>query len=86
MKSMEIAKEAIKRQFDKKRRNPQGLKAGDNMWLEAKNIHSNRSLKKLDQKKYRPFRISKDISQRIFQLELLEGWIIHNVFNENLLT
>ena len=27
--------------FDKKRQNPQGLKIGDNMWLEAKNIHSN---------------------------------------------
>jgi len=22
----------------------------------------------------------------VFQLELLEGWIIHNVFNKNLLT
>ena len=38
----------MKRQFDKKRQNSQGLKAGDNMWLEAKNIHSNRLLKKLD--------------------------------------
>jgi len=31
MKSMEIAKEIMKRQFDKKRQNPQGLKTGDNM-------------------------------------------------------
>jgi len=28
---MKIAKEAMKRQFDKKRWNPQGLKIGDNM-------------------------------------------------------
>jgi len=28
----------------------------------------------------------KDIGQEAFQLELLEGWIIHNVFNEDLLT
>jgi len=28
----------------------------------------------------------KDIGQEVFQLELLEGWIIHNVFNEDLLT
>ena len=40
-KLIEIAKEAIKRQFNKKRQNPQELKAGDNMWLEAKNIHLN---------------------------------------------
>ena len=55
------------------------------MQLEA-NIHSNRPSKKLDQKKYRSFRISKNIGQGEFQLELLERWIIHNVFNEDLLT
>jgi len=43
-------------------------------------------LKKLDQKRYRPFRISKDIGLGAFQLELPEGWMIYNVFNEDLLT
>ena len=62
------------------------MKIGDNMWLENKNIHSNRPSKKLDQKRYRPFRISKDIGLGVFQLELPEGWMIHNVFNEDLLT
>ena len=47
-KSIEIAKEAMKWQFDKKRRNLQELKAGDNIWLEAKNIYSNRPSKKLN--------------------------------------
>jgi len=56
------------------------------MWLKAKNIHSNRSSKKLDQKRYGLFRILKDIGQGVFQLELPEGWMIHNVFNEDLLT
>jgi len=60
-KSMKIAKEAIKRQFDKKRRNLQELKVKENMWLEAKNIYLNRPSKKLDQKRYRPFKILKDI-------------------------
>jgi len=40
----------------------------------------------LDNKRYGPFKISKDISSGAFQLELLEGWMIHDVFNENLLT
>jgi len=31
------------------------------------------------------FRISKDIGLEAFQLGLLNGWMIHNVFNENLL-
>jgi len=35
-KAMEEAQKNIKKQFDKKRRNPQGLKVGDNMWLEKK--------------------------------------------------
>ena len=61
MKSMEIAKKTMKRQFDKKRQNPQGLKTGDNVWLKAKDIYSNKSSKKLNQKRYRLFKISKNI-------------------------
>jgi len=47
-KAMGMAKEMMKRQFDEKRQNTQGLKEGDDIWLEAKNIHSNRPSKKLD--------------------------------------
>ena len=76
----------MKKQFDKKRRNLQELQEGENVWLEAKNIHSNRLSKKLDQKRYRPFKILKVIGQEAFQLKLPEGWMIHNMFNEDLLT
>ena len=34
-----MAKEVMKKQFDKKRQNLQDSKKEDNMWLEAKNIH-----------------------------------------------
>ena len=37
--SMDIVEKAMKKQFDKKRRNLQGLKVGNNMWLESNNIH-----------------------------------------------
>ena len=40
-KVMDEAQRSMKKQFDKKRRNPQGLKVGDHVWLENKNIHSN---------------------------------------------
>ena len=60
-KSIEIAKEAMKKQFEKKRWNPQGLKEGDNMWFKAKNIYSNWLLKKLNKKQYGPFKILKNI-------------------------
>ena len=46
----------------------------------------NRPLKKLDQKRYRSFRISKNIGLEAFQLELPEEWMIYNMFNEDLLT
>ena len=38
---MEEAQKNMKRQFDKKRQNPQGLKVEDNIWLKNKNIQSN---------------------------------------------
>ena len=38
---MESAQDVMKKQFNKKRQKPQGLKEGDNVWLEAKNIYSN---------------------------------------------
>ena len=83
---MEEAQRSMKKQFDKKRRNPQGLKVGDHMWLENKNIHLNQPSKKLDNKRYGPFKISKDIGSGAFEQELPEGWMIHNIFNKNFLT
>jgi len=83
---MEEAQKNMKKQFNKKRRNPQGLKVGDHVWLDNKNIHLNRPSKKLDNKRYGPFKILKDIGLGAFELELPEGWMIHNVFNEDLLT
>ena len=71
--AIEEAQKNIKKQFDKKRRNPQELKVGDNVWLENKNIHLNRSSKKLDNKRYRPFKILKDVGLGAFELELPEG-------------
>ena len=83
---MEEAQKNMKQQFDKKRRNPQGLKVGNYVWLENKNIQSNQPSKKFDNKRYGPFRIAKDIGLEAFQLDLPEEWMIHNVFNEDLLT
>jgi len=40
----------------------------------------------LDNKRYGLFKISKNIGLGVFQLELLEEWAIHNIFNEDLLT
>jgi len=43
------------------------------MWLKEKNIQSKSISKKLDQKIYGSFEITKDIGQEAFQLKLPEG-------------
>ena len=48
---MEMAKEAMKEQFDKKRQNPQKLKEGNNMWLEVKKNTFKSILKKFGPEK-----------------------------------
>ena len=39
--AMEESQKSMKKQFDKRRRNPQDLKVGEHVWLENKNIQSN---------------------------------------------
>ena len=79
---MDIAKEVIKKQFNKKKRNMQELKEGENMWLEAKNTHSNRFSKKLDQKRYRSFcyklKILELTKRKNLVLELTQKNLIEN--------
>jgi len=44
------------------------------------------TLKEVRLEEIQTFTISKDISQEVLQLELPEGWMIHNMFNKDLLT
>jgi len=41
MKLIEEVQKNMKKQFNKKRRNSQELKIGNDVWLESKNIHLN---------------------------------------------
>jgi len=59
--AMERTKEMMKRQYNKRIRQSQGLKTGEQVWLEARNIQTNRPSKKLDQKRYRHFTIKEEI-------------------------
>jgi len=40
----------------------------------------------LDQKRYGPLRILKNIGQKVFQIKLLKELMIYNMLNEDLLT
>jgi len=39
--TIERTKETMRRQYDKRTRQSQGLKTGDQVWLEARNIQTN---------------------------------------------
>ena len=59
---------------------------GERVWLETTNIKTKRPMKKLDAKRYGPFKILEKIGPAAYRLEIPENWQIHNVFNQNLLT
>ena len=83
--AIERTKEIMKRQYNKRTCQSQGLKTEEQVQLEARNIQTNQPSKKLDQKRYGPFTIKEKIRQGAYRLELPEGWAIYNVFNEDLL-
>ncbi len=56
------------------------------MWLEGTNIVGNQVTKKLSPRCYGPFTIKEKIGQGAYWLKLPDSWIIHDVFNEALLT
>ena len=58
---------------------------GDEVWLNAKNIITQRPSKKLDWKNFGPFKMVKIVSPYAYELEFPAGMDIHPVFHVNLL-
>jgi len=61
-------------------------KAGDQVWLEGKNLHLPYQATKLAPKRYGPFKIIKEISPVAYQLAIPLTWKIHDVFHASLLS
>jgi len=59
--------------------------AGEQVWLEGKNLHLPYQTTKLAPKRYGPFKIIKEISPVAYQLALPLTWKIHNMFHASLL-
>jgi len=59
---------------------------GDQVWLEGKNLHLPYQATKLVPKRYRPFKIIKEISPVAYQLDLPLTWKIHDMFHASLLS
>src|SRR5258707_1612662 len=64
---------------------PSQFRIGDQIWLDAKNLHLPYQNTKLAPKRHGPFRITKEISPVAYQLSLPASWAIHDVFHASLL-
>jgi hypothetical protein len=81
----------VKAQKVMKMRNPgnkrfQPYKEGDQVWLEGTNLKTLYPTAKLGPKRYGPFRVTKQLSEAVYRLEIPRQWKVHNVFHANLLT
>jgi hypothetical protein len=59
---------------------------GEQVWLEATHLKIHHQKTKLNLKRYRPFKIIKEISPVAYQLRLPVAWGIHDVFHALLLS
>ena len=85
--SMKHAQELMKRKYDQHQQPAREYQPGDLVWLEATNISTDRPKKKLEHKRYGPFKIVSKVGAGAYKLKLprtLRG--LHPVFNEDLLT
>ena len=85
--SLRLAAEQMKKFYDQHRGDARIYQKGDQVWLEGYNLATDRPSKKLDNKRYGPFKIEKKIGAAAYKLTLPKTWKnIWPVFNEILLT
>ena len=65
---------------------PSQYHIGNQVWLEGKNLKFPHQATKLNPKCYGPFRVIKEISPVVYQLQLPPSWNIHPVFHASLLS
>jgi len=75
------AAEDMARYYDQQRGVAVSYKVGDQVWLDGKDISTDRPSKKLSDKRYGPFKIVKVVSPNAYQLELPSTMKLHPVFH-----
>ena len=78
--------EALNKTAERSGTPPAQYNAGDQVWLEGKNLQLPHQVTKLAPKRYGPFKIIKEISPVAYRLQLPPTWTIHNVFHASLLS
>jgi hypothetical protein len=80
------AAEDMKRYYDQHRREAPDYQPGELVYLEATNLKSKRPSKKLDDRRFGPFKVLKKVGERAYKLDLPRTWKrIHPVFHTTLL-
>ena len=78
--------QALQQEHANRKRLPApAYETGDEVWLDARNIRTQRASKKLDWKNLGPYRVAKKISSHAYRLDLPESMKIHPVFHVSLL-
>lgn len=85
--ALKAAHETMKRYYDRKRSTSFNFQVGDKVWLEGYNIKTDRPMKKLEDKRYGPFKIVEKVGKSAYRLQLPKTWkALHPVFNEVVLS
>lgn len=86
--ALKQAQEKMKEGYDAHRRPAREYRIGDKVWVENNHIQSTRPNKKLNSKRYGPFKVVKKEGASAYRVALPPHWRtrLHPVFNESLLT
>ena len=84
--ALETTQKNMKKYYDAHRREALDFKVGDKVWLEAKDITTDRPTKKLDDRRLGPYEILEKVGVSAYKLKLPETDKSHPVYNEALLT
>lgn len=82
---LQFAQHHQKRFADRLRREPVPLAVGDSVWLDSRNIKTQRPSAKLDHRRFGPFKILEVVNPVAYRLELPPSMKIHPVFHVSLL-
>jgi hypothetical protein len=80
------AAENMKRYYDRNHSEAPDYQPGDLVYLEGTNLKSDRPTRKLDDRRFGPFKVLKKVGERAYRLNLPRSWKkIHPVFHTVLL-
>ncbi len=68
--ALKMAKEDMKRFYDRKRIEAVEYKEGNKVWLEGTNLSTDRPMKKLNDKRFGPFKVIKKVGTSSYKLQI----------------